>query len=83
MRRAIRVETALLTPEEIAAAIEGALTYARGFGEDVDAKTVDLRLWAAAALIDSTLSVSLEDQIRRSLEQKLAFMKGTTKGTPS
>ena len=44
-------------------------------GDVVDAKTIDLRLWAAAALINSARTVSVETVVRRSLEEKLKFMR--------
>lgn len=71
-----RIETAELTAEEIGAAADSVLELARQrFGEQIGAKSVDLRLWAAAALIDSAFRVSTKQGVMRSLEQKLAFMR--------
>lgn len=73
-----RIESAELSVEEIMAATEGALAHARErYGEQVDAKTIDLRLWAAAALIDSALRASVKPAIMRSLEEKLATMRAS------
>lgn len=70
-----RIESAELSIDEIVAAADGALAHAREhFGEKIDAKSLDLRLWAAAALIDSALKVSVKPAIMRSLDEKLAVL---------
>jgi hypothetical protein len=73
-----RIETADLTVDEIMAAVESAKALARErFGEHIDAKSLDLRLWAAAALIDSACAVSIRSRIMRSLGEKLAFIEAS------
>lgn len=70
-----RMETAALTTDEIVAAIEGALSHAReNLGGIVDARSVDLRLWAAAALINSAITVSTPAAITGSFNEKLAAL---------
>ena len=54
---------------------EQVLLFAREtVGESVNAKTLDLRLWMAAMLIHTAFGVSIEAEIRESVEQKLKFL---------
>lgn len=77
-----RIESAELSPDEIGATVEAVLLWAREHcGKEIGARSVDLRLWAAAALIDSTLRVSVKAGITRSLEQKLDFLRALTESS--
>lgn len=67
-----------LTTDQIADVVERALEHVReSCGERITAASVDLRLWAAAAIINSVFKVSLEKRIRHSLEQKLKILNET------
>lgn len=68
-------ETAELTAAEITFATEGVLKIARNLcGQRINAKSIDLRLWCAAALVHSTIDNSIESEIRASFEHKLSIM---------
>lgn len=69
-------QSATIAAEEILAAHVGALSYCRqAFGGQVDARSIDLRLWTAAAIIKSCKDISRPDEIMRSLETKLEFLE--------
>ena len=72
--KTLKEETASLTPDDIVNAHDAGLNACRVFGETIDAKTVDLRLWAAAAIYNSCVNVSVPESIEKSFQEKLQFM---------
>lgn len=72
-------QTASLTPDDILNAHNAGLEACRVFGESIDAKTIDLRLWAAAAIYNSCVNISVPESIEKSFQEKLKFMAGIEK----
>lgn len=67
-----KIDSAEISLDDIMTATMGAIEYARAnYGEEIDARSIDLRLWAAAALINSAIQVSVKPAILRSLNEKL------------
>lgn len=66
-----------LTTGEITDVVEEVLEWVRDkCGGRIDAKSVDLRLWAAAALINSVFAISIEEHVRASVDLKLSILAG-------